>query len=188
MASPTTTAAAQLLSISIALLASGGIASLSLFNVPLLQSQPASRSLPQTRWLFSRGSHTFPQAAFLSSAGFAYLAWTAVPSGSFGDLVGLVAKGERKTEDLGGARSEKSAREGDARPGRRSAEESVNAQGVVDELTDLSGPQERTTEESSEEDDREVRELLAKFAALNGLRAVLMGLGGVVGLWTALTV
>ena len=216
MAFPTTTAA-QLFSISIALLASGGIASLSLFAVPLLQSQPASRSLPQTRWLFSRGSHTFPQAAFLSSAGFSYLAWTSASSGSFGDFIGLVAKGGRvsgsvaaavltlsiapvtmvgmiptnfaliqKNEDLGGARSEKSARDGDAKPGLRSAEESVNAKGVVAELTDLSGPQERTTEDSSEEDDREVRELLGKFAALNGVRAVLMGLGGVVGLWTAL--
>ncbi|KAK1074916.1 hypothetical protein LTR12_002375 [Friedmanniomyces endolithicus] len=217
MAFPTTTAA-QLFSISIALLASGGIASLSLFNVPLLQSQPASRSLPQTRWLFSRGSHTFPQAAFLSSVGFSYLAWTSAPSGSFEDFIGLVAKGGRvsgyvaaavltlsiapvtmvgmiptnfaliqKNEDLGGARSEKSARDGDAQPGLRSAQESVNAKGVVEELTDLSGPQGRTTEGSSEEDNREVRELLGKFAALNGVRAGLMGLGGIVGLWTALT-
>ncbi|KAK1087824.1 hypothetical protein LTR33_000855 [Friedmanniomyces endolithicus] len=218
MASPTTTTAAQLLSISIALLASGGIASLSLFNVPLLRSQPASRSLPQTRWLFSRGSHTFPQAAFLSSAGFAYLAWHSVPSGLFGDFVGLVVQGGRvsgyvaaavltlsiapvtmvgmiptnfaliqKNEDLGGARSERSAREGDAKAGMRSAEDSVNAKGVVEELTDLSGPQETTTEDSSGEDDRGVRELLGKFAALNGVRAGLMGLGGIVGLWTALT-
>ncbi|KAK0304358.1 hypothetical protein LTR01_007459 [Friedmanniomyces endolithicus] len=218
MASPTTTTtAAQLLSISIALFASGGIASLSLFAVPFLQSQPASRSLPQTRWLFSRGSHTFPQAAFLSSAGFSYLAWTTAPSGSFGEFVGLVTQVRRvsgyvvaavltlsiapvtmfamiptnfaliqKNEDLGGARSEKSARDGDAKPGLRSAEESVNAKGVVEELTDLSGPQGRTTDDSSEEDDREVRELLGKFAMLNGVRAVLMGLGGVVGLWTAL--
>ncbi|KAK1824425.1 hypothetical protein LTR12_001017 [Friedmanniomyces endolithicus] len=218
MASPTTTTAAQLLSICIALLASGGIASLSLFNVPLLQSQPASRSLPQTRWLFSRGSHTFPQAAFLSSAGFAYLAWTAVPLGQVGEFVSYVMQGGRvsgyvaaavltlsiapvtmvgmiptnfaliqKNEDLGGARSDRSARDGDAKAGLRSAEESVNAKGVVEELTDLSGPQERTTEDSSEEDDREVRELLGKFAVLNGVRAVLMGLGGIVGLWTALT-
>lgn len=69
------------LSISVAMLASGGIAALSLFDVPELQSQPASRSLPSTRWLFSRGSHIFPQAAFISSAGFAFLAYNALPMG-----------------------------------------------------------------------------------------------------------
>jgi hypothetical protein len=72
----------QIFSISTALIASGGIASLSLFDVPLLKSQPASRSLPSIRWLFSRGSHIFPQAAFSSAAGFAYLAYTALPSGN----------------------------------------------------------------------------------------------------------
>jgi hypothetical protein len=69
----------QILSISTALIASGGIASLSLFDIPLLKSQPASRSLPMIRWLFSRGSHIFPTAAGLSSSGFAYLAYTSLP-------------------------------------------------------------------------------------------------------------
>ncbi|OAK93483.1 hypothetical protein IQ06DRAFT_94974 [Phaeosphaeriaceae sp. SRC1lsM3a] len=68
--------ALELFSISTALLASGGIATLSLFDVPLISSQPASRALPLTRWLFSRGSHIFPTAAFFSSTGFAYLAYT----------------------------------------------------------------------------------------------------------------
>ncbi|PVH95229.1 hypothetical protein DM02DRAFT_618038 [Periconia macrospinosa] len=70
----------QITSISTALLASGGIATLSLFDIPELQSQPASRSLPLTRWLFSRGSHIFPSAAILSSTGFALLAYNALPS------------------------------------------------------------------------------------------------------------
>jgi hypothetical protein len=69
----------QIFSITTALIASGGIASLSLFDTPLLQSQPASRSLPMIRWLFSRGSHIFPTAAALSSSGFAYLAYTSLP-------------------------------------------------------------------------------------------------------------
>lgn len=79
--SSTMTTAAQVASITIALLASGGIATLSLFDVPELQSQPASRSLPQIRWLFSRGSHIFPSAAFVTSAGFASLAFSALPTG-----------------------------------------------------------------------------------------------------------
>lgn len=74
-----TTQAIQIFSISTALIASGGIASYSLFCVPVLQSQPASRSLPSTRWLFSRGSHIFPQAALLAGSGFAYLSYNALP-------------------------------------------------------------------------------------------------------------
>ena len=58
-----TTHAIQTLSVSVSLLAAGGIAGLSLFDVPELQSQPADRALPQIRWLFSRGSHIFPQAS-----------------------------------------------------------------------------------------------------------------------------
>jgi hypothetical protein len=72
--------AVQVLSISTALIACGGIASFTLFDVPVLRSQPASRSLPSVRWLFSRGSHIFPTAALLSSSGFAYLAYSAIPA------------------------------------------------------------------------------------------------------------
>ena len=75
--------ATQIISISVSLLASGGIATLSLFDIPELKSQPASRSLPMTRWLFSRGSHIFPQAAVISSAGFAFLAYNALPLGKY---------------------------------------------------------------------------------------------------------
>ncbi|KAH8786670.1 hypothetical protein BGZ57DRAFT_950734 [Hyaloscypha finlandica] len=75
---------------------SGGIIALSLFSIPSLKSQSASRSLPQTRWLFSRGSHIVPQAAVISSAGLArnsgkvngYLAAVAL-SPSIGRFMGL---------------------------------------------------------------------------------------------------
>lgn len=70
-----------IVSICTSLIASGGILTLTFFDVPILASQPASRSLPSTRWLFSRGSHTFPTAAILSSSGFAYLAYSAIPTG-----------------------------------------------------------------------------------------------------------
>ncbi|KAF3003545.1 hypothetical protein E8E13_005862 [Curvularia kusanoi] len=68
----------QILTISTALFTSGGIAALSAFNIPQLRSQPASRSLPMLRWLFSRGSHTAPTGILFSSAGFAYLAYASV--------------------------------------------------------------------------------------------------------------
>ncbi|KAJ4366050.1 hypothetical protein N0V95_000276 [Ascochyta clinopodiicola] len=72
--------AIQIISISTALFASGGIATLSAFDIPLMRSQPASRSLPMLRWLFSRGSHTAPTAIIISSTGFLYLAYAALPS------------------------------------------------------------------------------------------------------------
>lgn len=91
---PSSTGLIQALSISVSLLASGGIATLSLFDIPELQSQPASRSLPSIRWLFSRGSHIFPQAAVISSAGFAYLALNALPAGrAFTQLLRLGGNG-----------------------------------------------------------------------------------------------
>jgi hypothetical protein len=75
------TKTALILSVSTSLIASGGILTLTFFDIPILAAQPASRSLPSTRWLFSRGSHTFPTAAILSSGGFAWLAYSAIPTG-----------------------------------------------------------------------------------------------------------
>ena len=74
---------AKLVAITASLVGSGGIFALSLFDIPELRAQPASRSLPSIRWLFSRGSHIFPQAAFIASASFAtlaYHAYTALPA------------------------------------------------------------------------------------------------------------
>ncbi|KAJ3164596.1 hypothetical protein HDU88_005243 [Geranomyces variabilis] len=71
---------ASVIAISTALLGAGAIACLSLFDVPILQAQPASRSLPSIRWLFSRGSHVFPSAAGVASTAFAFVAYnTAAP-------------------------------------------------------------------------------------------------------------
>ncbi|KNG51613.1 mfs general substrate transporter [Stemphylium lycopersici] len=80
----------QILSISTAFVASGGIAALSLFDIPIMRSLPASRSLPMIRWLFSRGSHIFPTAAILSSSGFIYLAYKSVPSPSLKSVSSLL--------------------------------------------------------------------------------------------------
>ncbi|KAJ9653173.1 hypothetical protein H2198_007635 [Neophaeococcomyces mojaviensis] len=211
---PPITAVAQIFSISTSLIASGGIACLSVFDIPELQSQPASQSLPSIRWLFSRGSHIFPQAAALSSAGFTYLAYNALPTGSrpviqllqHGKVPGYLAAAIlaisvapvtrlmiptnfrliKLNEEKGGSRSERNAREGRSKPSGRSAEESVEGKDGAKEFTDLSGPQSKTTLETSEAENEEVRQLLDKFGKMNATRAVLLGLGGIVGLSTAL--
>jgi hypothetical protein len=218
------TRALQIFSISTAFIASGGIATLSLFDVPIIKSQPASRALPMTRWLFSRGSHIFPTAAFLSSSGFAYLAYNALPLAhrSLSGLMPYLTKGKvglymaaaaltisigpctqfmlptnfsliKLNESLGGTRSAKSAayREENHKPQMagewpRGADESVDGKDDVSQWWDWSPPQERTRRESSKKQDEEVRGLLDKFAKMNGVRAVLMGFGGVVGLIGAL--
>jgi hypothetical protein len=210
---------AQILSISISLIASGGIAALSLFDVPELQAQPASRSLPSARWLFSRGSHIFPTAAVISSTGFVYLAYSALPSGPriFAQVMSSAASGAtsrgylsaaalvlsiapftaimiptnfaiiKMNEVKGGSRSEKSAKQtGQHGAGKRSAEDSVNGEGEAEEFTDMSGPQTQTSRKSTKDEDEKVIKLLAKFSTLNFARAVLIGTGGMVGLWTTL--
>jgi Domain of unknown function (DUF1772) len=206
--------AIQILSISTALIASGGIATLTLFDVPELQCQTASRSLPSIRWLFSRGSHTFPSAAFLSSVGFASLAYAARPATSMsitqtlrhGRVPGYIAaailtisigpftslmiptnfKLIKMNEERGGARSEKSAAQANTQAGDRSADDSVAGKGEAAEFKDLSVPQTKTKENTTQAEDEEVRELLGKFGRLNAVRAVLMAAGGMVGLTTAL--
>ncbi|KAJ4355677.1 uncharacterized protein N0V89_003697 [Didymosphaeria variabile] len=210
-----TTQVVQVASISTALAAAGGIANMSLFDIPMLVSQPASRSLPLIRWLFSRGSHIFPTAAFVSSSGFAYLAYNALPpaTGTFNNLLSSATRGGpvtwyvvaaalsisiapwtmlvmvptnftliEKNEQKGGKRS---AATPDSAT-KRSADGSVNSEGDASQWTDLSVPQERTKENTTKDEDREVQQLLEKFGRLNSARAVLIGLGGVVGLVGAL--
>lgn len=213
----TSTVTLQTASIAISLIAAGGIASLSLFDIPELQSQPASRSLPQIRWLFSRGSHIFPTTAMAATAGFTYLAINALPPGrTLYQFVSLAANSSKVNgylaaaalnfaiapftglmiptnfrlielnEQKGGARSEKSAKEGKFSAGEKSAQESVDGKGDVNEITDLSNPQSQTAKTSTAEEDKEVRELLGKFGQMNMGRALLGGAGGVIGLVAAL--
>ncbi|KAL8803338.1 MAG: hypothetical protein Q9182_003226 [Xanthomendoza sp. 2 TL-2023] len=214
----------QTFSITTSILAAGGIASLSIFNVPSLRALPASRALPQIRWLFSRGSHVFPSAATLSSAGFVALAVLALPDNTRITLLeklleGLRDKGVvqgyaaaavlcmgigpftavmvptnfemmRMNEEKAGTRSQRSEKEGKGTKqgggGKDSALSSIAGEGQASEWTDLSGPQGKTGEETSKEDDEKVGELLERFGLMNMVRAVLIGGGGVVGLLTAL--
>ena len=93
----------------------------------------------------------------------------------------------KMNEEKGGARSAASARATDGKAGKRTADDSVAGKGEAAEFKDLSGPQESADQSTAEEDDDErVRELLGTFGWMNGVRAALMGLGGVVGLATAL--
>lgn len=86
----------QVTAVAVPLFASGGIATLSAFDVPLLQAQPASRSLPSIRWLFSRGSHVFPTAALVSGAGLLRCAYRALPPAHrFTSLQSLAGMGPR---------------------------------------------------------------------------------------------
>lgn len=228
----------QTTSIATALLAAGGIASITLFDTPILQSQPASRALPSTRWLFSRGSHIFPSAAAVTGLGFSALAvvarraphsliraaaasvaggerGTLMPQGQGGQTLGYAAAALlcvsiapwtmlvmvpnnfaliRRNTEKGGARTADSAAvaETTSSAGKkknaeeRSAVDSVRGKGEAAEFTDRSGPQGRTREGTSEGEDKEVREMLRVFGRQNMVRAVVMGLGGVVGLVTAL--
>ena len=96
----------------------------------------------------------------------------------------------KKNEDLGGSRSVNSAaekRQQGVKAGQYSAEDSVNSKKLWDELRDLSGPMEKTEKDSSEADDKEVKERLATFGQQNLVRAILLGAGGIVGLVAALS-
>ncbi|KAJ0114629.1 hypothetical protein J7T55_004873 [Diaporthe amygdali] len=210
----------QATSISISLLAAGGIATLSLFDVPILRAQPASRSLPSIRWLFSRGSHIFPTAAFVSATGFGILAYRSLPGSLASRTVLQLLRDARvrgylaaatlniaiapwtsvmipnnfeliqMNNNLGGHRSlasSQAAQEEKGNPKQRSARDSVEGKGeVVAEFQDVSDPQEKTTRESSDSEDEQVRVMLTKFGFQNSVRALLMLSGGVIGLVTAL--
>lgn len=94
----------------------------------------------------------------------------------------------RMNEAMGGARSAASASQqtSDQKSSKRSALDSVNGEGQANQFTDLSGPQEKTTRDSTPEEDAKVRTLLDRFARLNNVRAFLCAAGGTVGLITAL--
>ena len=194
------------------LIGSGGILALTFFDIPILASQPASRSLPSTRWLFSRGSHVFPTAAFLSSGGFLSLAYASIPRG-ISLISALRTNSDARFKILGYVAAsllsisiapvtsymiptnfrliELNERKGGARSSRsaelgdeggRSAEESVDGKGQVSQWSDLSGPQGRTKADSTKAEDEEVRKLLERFGRMNAVRGLLLGLGGIVGL------
>lgn len=151
--------AIQAATITTSLVSAGGIATLTLFDIPELRAQPASRSLPAIRWLFSRGSHVFPTATVLATTGFTYLACAAHPVAAT-QVLKLAANSAKVNlylaaaainvgnffwtplamiptnfalielnEKIGGTRSARAASEKSYGPGDRSADDSVNSKG-----------------------------------------------------------
>jgi len=93
----------------------------------------------------------------------------------------------KRNEEKGGSRSAGSARYREEKGSKtRTAEESTGSKDDVSQWTDLSGPQEKTSQDSTEGDEEEVVRLFDKFGKMNGVRAVLMGVGGIVGLMGAI--
>ena len=213
---PSSISILQVLSVSTSLLAAGGIASLTFFSVPSFLALPASRSLPQTRWLFSRGSHVFPTAAIFSSAGYASLAFLALPAGARTLSHLLQSLSRRGNAGINGYIAAATLclsigpvtrlmlpinfeliRMNEEKGGTRSEKTAKvqwnNSDGQknrtaeeASEFSDLSGPQNATNAKSTREEDEKVRDLLVKFGRLNLVRAVLLGAGGIVGLMAAL--
>lgn len=77
MSTTTTIKVLQTVGITTSLLSAGALLAYNFFDIPVLKSQPASRSLPSIRWFFSRGSHLFPSAVVVSTSAFTCLAYNA---------------------------------------------------------------------------------------------------------------
>ncbi|KAI8942315.1 hypothetical protein NX059_000394 [Plenodomus lindquistii] len=206
----------QTLSISTALLSAGSIGTMSLFTVPMLTSQPASRSLPQIRWLFSRGSHIFPTTALASSITFLSLAYRALPttftSKSLVDVLTQMVSGKSGYYTLAAILCfgiapftqvmiptnfeliEINEKKGGSRSAKSEKETGGN-KNSAEESTEGKGDVSQwtdpsgpqgMTERSTKEEDERVQYLLKKFGWLNWVRAGLMAAGGVVGLMGSL--
>lgn len=90
-------------------------------------------------------------------------------------------------EELGGSKSARSAQYRESKGAKpRTAEQSVDGKEDISQWSDLSGPQSKTAREATKEEEERVQVLLQRFGRLNYVRAVLMGVGGAVGLAGAL--
>lgn len=168
---------AQILAPSIALTTSGGILALSYYTSPILRSitrlpHPGltAFALKELRALFSSGSHVFPQLAMASTAVSLYLAW-AIP----GSRTGYTAAAT-------GALSIAPFTVFIMVPAcnARLIDLDKQAKGDEDGMRDEG-------EGNVEQRGEEVRALLSEFEKLNAIRAGLLALGGLAGIWTAMT-
>ena len=168
----------QLASIGLSLVTSGAIISMSLFEIPNIQERPVEFSLPYLRWLFSRGSHTMPQAAATVASGFTYLAYRSLPAGSesVGNL--LTTFGTFATKDMYLA-------SGALCLGIAPVTTFIMLPNnlALRSLNDDKGADRAAKEEGQ----KKVNEMLEKFKWQNYGRGFLMLAGGLLGLYTALT-
>ncbi|KAK4959533.1 hypothetical protein LTR66_010507 [Elasticomyces elasticus] len=160
--------AADILSTTTALLTSGAILSISLFEIPNLLSTPSTTSLPQLRALFSRGSHVVPPAASASLAIYAWLAYHADRAGHLDRRNGYVAAAVGVASIMPFTTL-------------------VMLPAANGRLIEMEENRKRRGGEVSGGEEREEKELLRRFWWMNTVRGLLMGVGGVVGIWTAMT-
>lgn len=186
-----TTLLAQTAAISISLATSGGILAISNLINPLLDnsarsvssSQPdPSSTLPAVRFIFSRGSHIFPQAASIAGAAYFYLWYntpTSVALGGSGSIAVL-----RDVLGLDVSR----------RVGYLVAGLMTVSIGPITGLM-LPAANQRLRELADMEakgngekvDREELKVLVSRFGYLNYARGVAMLVGGIVGVVTALS-
>lgn len=172
---------ARLLAPSIALATSGGILALSYYTSPILRAiiiQPSQTSedggrsaksmstafaLSELRRLFSSGSHVFPQLATLSSALSFYLAYS-LPAHRAGYILAGVLAIAIAPVTTG-----------------------IMVPACNGRLIELDERVNKKKEDDFELDPKEVVALLKTFEQLNAVRAFLLGMGGFVDVWMALS-
>lgn len=145
-----------------------------------INALPQGRTATQLLRLGSNGIQVngYLTAAFLNFAIAPFTMFFMVPNN-----FAIIEFNEKK----GGARSQRSAKQGQYMAGERNADDSISGKGEPNQFTDLSGPQSKTGFESTAEEDERVRAMISKFGYQNAVRAILGGVGGVVGLITALS-
>lgn len=162
---PSYTHLAALLAPSIGLPLSGAILSLSYYSTPTLRAINARASTPlslhELRSLFSSGSHIFPQLATVSAALFSFLAYS-LPA-------------QRAAYALA------SASVAAILPFTMVVMLPASNQRLID-LDEVAKKDPDAVKRRS----GEVDEMLARFAGLNAVRAVLVAGGSILGLWTSL--
>lgn len=161
----------QVLAPAVALTTSGGILALSYYTSPILRSitarstpDSAAFALSELRALFSSGSHVFPQMATLSAGLSTYLAWSCPEARAsyIGAAVGAISIAPFTIFYM-----------------------LPVCNGRLIEL-DEKAKQDKTAVRGKGKE-REVLYLLSEFERLNAIRAGLLALGGLIGLWTALS-
>jgi len=159
------TLAIQTVGITTSLLTAGAISSISLMVVPLLRGVPTQDGLRYLRQLFSTGSHTFPQAVSLASACYGALAYTAPTSLLRNRYVIAASCGLTIIPWT-----------------------FLVMKGPNMELMSIKEKQDASGKEGVKQKggDERVDELLATFKWENMVRGVMVAMGGVVGLLTAL--
>ncbi|KAK5731602.1 hypothetical protein LTR17_011194 [Elasticomyces elasticus] len=155
---------AQIVGITTAACLSGMIASISYSGIPIIRLAPPEVAVRQWSKAYALGKATAPPLAITSAACFGYLSWQALPPKSigFGEPMVIYAIAAALI------------------PSIMPFTLSVMDPGVNNRLKLLAKDAERSTKLTDSVKD-EVQELLGKWAAMNYVRAVAVGVGAVLG-------